>query len=116
MDITINSKWTTDCCGKQDLDFSIISCETRYWPDKSAKCAIIFLDDYIRNNKIDEPSTVNSWFEKTTLIESDYIYGDSELEVKNKVKKWYNDNVLLAFEKAIDIIKNERISEINRAH
>jgi len=38
MDITKGIPFTTDCCGKEDLDFNIISVDTRYWRDMTAMC------------------------------------------------------------------------------
>ncbi len=87
MDITCNAKWTLDCCGKQDLDFSVINAFTRYYPDYTAYCTYMFIDTI-------------------TLCKSDLLHGDSEVDIKNRVKEWYNANILSAMEKAISIIKS----------
>ena len=105
MDITINSRWTTDCCGKQDLDFPILECKTRYWPDNSAICSFIFLGNFVKNSTVDENCYVDSSFEPIEVLSSNYIYGSSEEDVKSKVKEWYNKNILVAIEKTIDLIK-----------
>ena len=105
MDITVNSRWTSDCCGKQDLDFPIIDTNTRYWPDYSASCEIVFLDNFCINAKVEEDPYVESDYKPVTLAESGIIYGKSEADVKEKIRQWYNDHVVEALEKALKIIK-----------
>ena len=101
MDITCNAKWTLDCCGKQDLDFSVINAFTRYYPDYTAYCEYIFLHNYSYNSH----EYIDSATKPITLCESDLLHGDSEEDIKNRVKEWYNANILSAMEKAISIIK-----------
>lgn len=103
MDITRNAIWTPDCCGKQDLDFNIIRADTRYYPDFTAICCISLCpgDYYPKYREYIEQH------DSITLVKSDWISGESEDEVKAKVLVWYNDNILIALEKARDIIRKE---------
>lgn len=101
-DVTVNAVWTYDCQKKQDLDFDFINCSTRYWPDFSAKCEIIMMHNFNHFLK----QYVESEVKPITLIESDIFYGDSEEEVKEMVKKWYNDNMVLAVQKCLELLKN----------
>ena len=105
MDITINSKWTRDCCGKQDLDFPIIDANTRYWPDFSASCEIVFLNNFCASAPSSE-NYVETDFKPIVLEESGFIYGESEEDVKEKVKKWYNEHIVSAVEKALKLIQD----------
>ena len=96
IDVTRNAVWTDDCCGKKDLDFDLITADTRYWPDNTAQCSLSFIDN------IKEPS---GGYERILLIQSDYIKGESHEEVDSLVRKWYNDNAIPAMEKAIKLLK-----------
>lgn len=95
IDVTRNAVWTDDCCGKKDLDFDLITADTRYWPDNTAKCSLSFIDN------IREPT---GGYERILLIQSDYIKGESHEEVDSLVRKWYNDNAIPAMEKAIKLL------------
>ena len=100
MDITRNARWTSDCCGKQDFDFEIIHADTRYWPDLTALCTFFLCPGkyYPKDGGFIEE------YDAVKLVESDYIRGDSEEEVKLNVRKWYNEHIIEALEKAITII------------
>lgn len=104
IDVTSNAMWTNDCCGKQDLDFSIVHCYTRYWKDYSALCEIVFLHNFCLNANNGE-NYVKSDIEPITLIESGIMKGKSESDIKQKVKDWYNDNMIEAMEKALSVLK-----------
>lgn len=103
-DITCNAMWTNDCCGKMDLDFPILESDTRYWRDHTAKCHITLLNNF--NYEVKE--YVEDGIEPITIIESDYIEGDTKEECQMKVRKWYNDHIFEALEKAITILKEWR--------
>lgn len=102
IDVTCNSKWTSDCCGKQNLDFPIINCDTRYYPDHSASCIIIFLYNFCYNDE----DYVNSDIKPLELCKSGLLRGNSEMDIKQKVREWYNNNIIDAMEKALSILKN----------
>lgn len=104
MDITVNSKWTRDCCGKQDLDFPIIDANTRYWPDFSAECEIEFLSNFCASAPRGE-KYVESNFKPIVLEKSEIFFGESEEDVKQKVKEWYNAHIVSAMEKALKLIQ-----------
>lgn len=109
IDTTCNARWTKDCQGKQDLDFSIVDCDTRYYPDFSAFCNITFLHNFCSNHRTgdgyDSPY-VESDIEPITLAESELLRGKNEADIKQKVKDWYNNNMIEAMEKALSILKN----------
>ena len=109
IDVTANARWTHDCQGKQDLDFTIVDCDTRYYPDYSAFCSITFLYNFCRNWRAGdgyEDGYVESDIEPIELAKSDLLWGKSEADIKQKVKDWYNDNMIDAMEKALLILKN----------
>lgn len=104
IDITRNAVWTPDCCGKEDLDFNIISADTRYWPDNSAKCTIFFVEGNFYSNleyKWNEP------YNGVVLVESDYIRGSDKDDCQKKVREWYNEHVREALIKALELIKED---------
>ena len=101
MDITRNAVWTQDCCGKQDLDFQVVTASTRYWPDNTAICKILFIDDFV-------VQTNDYGYYPPILLAEKYIKGSSEGEVKELVRKWYNDNMLSAMKKAMKLLKKNR--------
>lgn len=89
----IKSKnWTKDCCGKQDLDMSILSISTRYYPDFTAMPSFLLGDAGI-DSDIDY---------KILLEPNDFIRGESEEECKLKVKEWYISNLKNAIEKLLN--------------
>lgn len=88
MNVTKNAKWTNDCQGKQDLDFPIIQAYTRYYPDNSAFCEIVMCPD--------------EGGEGVILCESGLLNGRSEIDIKENVKAWYNNNYLKALRKAME--------------
>ena len=105
MDVTKNAVWTTDCCGKEDLDFQVINCDTRYYPDNSVICSIIFLSRF--HIPKDEDGNHYSDGEDYTLLESDILYGKSKDDCRRIVKDWYNENVPKALQMALDKLKQE---------
>lgn len=101
MDITRNAVWTKDCGGKEDLDFNIISASTRYWPDYSAICSILFVGgNYYK--ELEYPW--NEPHRAITLLESDMIWGIDKEDCQRRVREWYNANIKTAFEKALTLI------------
>lgn len=100
-DITRNAVWTKDCCGKQDLDFSLISCSTRYWPDHSALCEFILRPEY--NYSIEDYSGRGDEY---ILIESEIMKSTSEKAIKAKVRRWYNQHAIEALNKATEIMNH----------
>lgn len=105
MDVTKNAVWTKDCQGKEDLDFQVINCDTRYYPDNSVICSIIFLIRF--HITADEDGNHYSDGEDYTLLESDILYGKSKDDCRKIVKDWYNENVPKALQMALDKIKQE---------
>lgn len=105
IDITANAEWTNDCCGKQDLDFSFIDCHTRYWKDNSAQCDIVFMNNF-------NPNLENGYAHAKSpviyLAKSDIMYGSSEKDIKDKVKSWYNANIIQATVNALSILRGEK--------
>ena len=100
IDVTANAIWTKDCQGKQDLDFSMIDCDTRYYPDFSAICNITFrpefnayLGDYVSKG------------EEYMLAQSEVMYSTSEKDIKAKVRRWYNRNMVIALKRAIKFLE-----------
>ena len=105
MDVTKNAVWTKDCQGKEDFDFQVINCDTRYYPDNSVICSIIFLSRY--HIPADEDGYHYSDGEDYTLLESDFLYGKSKDDCRRIVKDWYNENVPKALQMALDLLKQE---------
>jgi hypothetical protein len=68
--------WTTDCAGKQDFDFNILSVSTRYWPDHTARPQILLGDRVL-----------------VQLPKQEYIEGTTELECKQKVEQWVREKI-----------------------
>ena len=99
-DITRHAKWTSDCCGKQDLDFEVLSVSTRYWPDHSAKVTFLAEGQTIRDERgiVECPGY-------DPILESPIIYGSSEEDCKDKVRSWINEHVLEALEKMVNRAK-----------
>ena len=97
IDITRNAVWTEDCGGKMDLDFPVLDCDTRYWTDNTCKCNFRLCSGvYLyREHELHEP------FEPITILESDYIKGNSKEECQKKARKWYNKHAVHALELAI---------------
>ena len=84
--------WTQDCQGKQDLDMPVLSINTRYYPDFTAKPSFMLCDD-----------SIDSDIDYTILLEpKGYIVGESEDECKLKVKEWYISNLKNALEKLLE--------------
>ena len=107
MDVTKNAIWTTDCCGKEDLDFQVINCDTRYYPDNSVICSIIFLSKF--HKQPDENGNNYSNGEDYTLLESDVIYGESKEDCIRIVRDWYNNNVPKALQMALEMLNNVKL-------
>ena len=105
MDVTKNAVWTKDCQGKEDFDFQVINCDTRYYPDNSVICSIIFLSRF----HIPEDEDGNHYSDggDYTLLESGIIYGESKEDCRKIVKDWYNENVPKALEIALNLLKKE---------
>ena len=101
IDITRAAVWTLDCQGKQDLDFSILSANTRYWPDFTAHCTITFLDDY--NTQLGE----YTGRVPIVVAESDILKGENEEQVKMLVRKWYNEHIVATMEEVIKLLRKE---------
>lgn len=103
LDITRNAVWTEDCCGKMDLDFPFISCDTRYWPDNTCKCHFrLCCGVYLyAEHELHEP------YYPITIIASDYLSGNSKEECQMKARQWYNDHAVQALELAILKLKSE---------
>lgn len=66
-----DAEWTDDCGGKKCYDASIVSIDTRYWPDNTAKSSII-----LAHSEGD-----------ITLAEQDFS-GDSPADVQRQVEVW----------------------------
>lgn len=105
MDVTKNAVWTKDCCGKEDLDFQVINCSTRYYPDHSAICSIIFLSCF--HIQVDDNDNHYSDGKDYTLLQSDILYGKSKEDCRRIVKDWYNENVPKALQMALDKLKQQ---------
>lgn len=110
-DVTCNAQWTSDCCGKQDLDFGIITADTRYWPDKSVACHIRFMSNFNHNACIGEDHYFPEVIKTVSLAQSEIMKADSEEEAKLMARRWYNEHAIEAMEKAIKIIKGETLVE-----
>lgn len=105
MDVTKNAVWTKDYCGKEDLDFQVIDCDTRYYTDNSVICSITFLNCF--HIQTDEDGNHYSDGKDYTLIQSDILYGKSKDDCRRIVKDWYNENVPKALQMALDKLKQE---------
>ena len=108
INLTANARWTTDCQGKEDLDFPLISCFTRYWPDHSAMCEIVFLHNFCENAKTGEDPYVKSDVEPKILAESEIMHAKNKQQIRRKVRNWYNSHVIEAMDMALKIIKGEK--------
>ena len=105
MDVTKNAVWTKDCQGKEDFDFQVINCDTRYYPDNSVICSIIFLSCF--HIPTDENGSHYSNGKDYTLLESGILYGKSKDDCRRIVKDWYNENVSKALQMALEKLKQE---------
>lgn len=110
-DVTCNAQWTTDCCGKQDLDFGIITANTRYWPDFSVICHIEFMSNFNAGAKIGEDNYFPEIIKPVELTSSEIMKADSEEEAKLMARRWYNEHIIEAMEMAIKIVKGEILVE-----
>lgn len=106
-DITCNTEWTEDCCGKESLDFGIINAWTRYWPDHSSLCDIEFISNYNINHYSGEDSYFPKTVEPVILAQSGIMYADSEEGAKQAARRWYNENIAGALGMAAAIVKGE---------
>jgi len=97
IDVTRNAVWNEDWCGKMDLDFPLVSCETRYCPDNTCKCHFRLCAGVYNYDE----EEWNEPYDAITIMESDYISGDSKEECQMKARQWYNDNAVHALELAI---------------
>ena len=104
-DITANARWVKDCQGKQDLDFSIIDADTRYWPDFSAQCRIKLRPEF--NPHTGTYVEDRRAAQEHVLCESEIFLAKNEYQCKRKVRKWYNRHIVEALEKAFSIITKE---------
>lgn len=82
-EIEFETEWTSDCQGKQDFDFNVLTVSTRYWPDNTAKPAI-----YLG--------------EKVLVKPEEYICGETETECKYKTEQWIKENLSKLLEKILD--------------
>lgn len=98
-------------CGKQDLDFGIITADTRCWPDKSVACHIEFISNFNHNACIGEDHYFPEVIKPVSLARSEIMNADSEEEAKLMARRWYNEHVIEAMEKAIKIVKGEILVE-----
>lgn len=100
IDITAGIPWSTDCGGKEDLDFSIVTCDTRYWPDNSCMCHIrLCYDCYCAYYCGEHRAGI-------ILVESDIMHFNSKEECQQGARDWYNNHILRAMKDAIDLINN----------
>lgn len=99
-DIINKSQWTPDCCGKWDLDFTLLKCSTRYWRDYTASPSFICPLCDADGRELDYLTVLE-------LQDGEYIRGESEEECKFKVRQWYKDNLLKAIEILLDMAKKE---------
>jgi hypothetical protein len=76
--------WTSDCGGKQDFDFSVLSVSTRYWADFTARPSIFLGDKII-----------------VELPKGEYIKGETEIECKNNVEIWVKEKLTEIINKII---------------
>ena len=99
-DFTKHAIWTEDCGGKQDLDFDVLSVSTRYWPDFSARVAFLAEGQTRRDERgiMEAPGY-------DPILDSGFIYGESEEDVKYKVREWINRNASVALEKMVSRAK-----------
>lgn len=88
MDITSKAAWAKDCQGKQDLDFRIIQAFSRYYPDYTAICSIVFCPD--------------EYGEGTILCRSGIMRGTDEADIKEKARAWHNSHYKDALRKAME--------------
>ena len=100
IDITRNAIWTEDCCGKMDLDFPVLDCDTRYWTDNTCKCHFRLCSG-VWNDKERE---MNEPYPAISILESDYIKGETKEECQAKARQWYNEHAIHALELAIHVI------------
>ena len=110
-DVTCNAQWMSDCCGKQDLDFGIITANARYWPDYSVLCNIVFMSNFNAEAKIGEDHYFPEIIKPVELASSEIMKADSEEEAKMMARRWYNEHVIEAMEMAIKIVKGEILVE-----
>lgn len=82
--IEFDTWWSMDCGGKQDFDFGVLKVSTRYWPDFTAKPAIL-----LGNKEI--------YF----LPANEYIRGDSEVECKYLTEMWIKEKLTEVINKLI---------------
>lgn len=101
MDITKGIPFTTDCCGKEDLDFNIISVDTRYWRDMTAMCTFRLLSNQDSERWLPDGTRADICNEGVDLLESGYISGNNKEETQQNVRNWINKNILKVMKMAI---------------
>lgn len=99
LDMICEAEWIDDCFGKQDLDFPLLECSTRYYPDFTASPSFLCCT-YKDGNKWD-------FIRILGLHRHEYITGICEEDCKMKVKQWYKDNLVKAIKKFLRIVKGE---------
>lgn len=111
-----NAEWSNDCCGKKDFDGTAVSISTRYWPaggsalvldTESCDAGLKKLNDGSRSSAkasliLDTESNPYGFL---TLVESDYIEGDSFYEVQRKVEDWVQNE----FDKLVNILSRHYV-------
>lgn len=88
IDLIDTAEWTNDCCGKKDLDFPLLQCSTRYYPDMTAYPKFM-----IYNNATDE----YEFFLEAGMDAP--ITGKNFEEVSIKTRKWYKEHLKEVAEK-----------------
>lgn len=74
-------------------------------------CSIEFISNYNHNAKIGEDSYFEEVVKPVTLAQSEIIHANSGEEAKNMARKWYNEHVIEAMDKALKIVRGEILVE-----
>jgi len=96
-----NAEWIPDCQDKWNLDFNILSVDTRMWGNQGGM--LCFGDgkfEEIKEEKASAKTTIT--FGEQVILESPYIYGKNNDECKQNVKDWLKLNYKNIFKNFIE--------------
>jgi len=108
-----NAEWIPDCQDKWNLDFNILSVDTRMWGNQGGM--LCFGDgkfEEIKEEKASAKTTIT--FGEQVILESPYIYGKNNDECKQNVKDWLKLNYKNIFKNFIEQHDTELQSEVEQ--
>jgi len=104
LDVTKDIPFSSDCGGKMDLDFDIISVDTRYWPSNEAEVTFRLLQNFSSDQSVCEDGVLRRLYVEVdgeVLLKSGYIKGDTKSQTQQNVRDYINANVIDVLKKAV---------------